>query len=139
MIILDTNVISETLKPQPDPGVVAWLDNQLVETLYLSVITIAELRAGVSIMPQGAKKDRLNEAIEDQIIPLFANRILSFDQADSGSYAHIIALTRSKGFTIGMADALIAATAREKRFQVATRDVEAFEAAGIKVINLWQL
>ena len=139
MIILDTNVISETLKPQPDPGVISWLDAQLIETLYLSVITVAELRAGVSIMPQGAKKDMLNEAVEGQIIPLFANRILSFDQADSGSYAHIIALTRSNGFMIGMAGALIAATAREKRFQVATRDVEPFLAAGIKTINPWQI
>ena len=137
MIILDTNVISETLKPQPDPGLIAWLDAQTIETLYLSVITVAELRAGISIMPQGAKKDKLNEAVEGQTLPLFTNRILSFDQADSGSYAHIIALTRSNGFTIGMADALIAATAREKRFQVATRDTEPFLAAGVKVINPW--
>ena len=75
MILLDTNVISEPLRPQPDARVVAWLDSLMLEDVYLSAITVAELRLGVALLPNGKKKNVLHERLEQSILPLFAGRI----------------------------------------------------------------
>jgi predicted nucleic acid-binding protein len=137
MIVLDTNVISEPLKPAGDPVVLAWLDQQNIETLFLSAISLAELRYGVATLPDGRRKEGLGAALENRIIALFGSRILSFDAAAAQAYAIIRARAKTAGLAIAPADGYIAATATAHGFMVATRDTGPFEAAGVPVINPW--
>lgn len=137
MILLDTNVVSEPLRPAADPAVLAWLDAQAVETLYLSAISLAELRFGIAALPDGKRKDTLRARLEQSIVPLFGDRILPFNTAASGAYAALRARARAAGKAIGTVDGFIAATAAAKGFAVATRDRGPFEAAGLDVINPW--
>lgn len=139
MILLDTNVISELLRTAPDPAVVDWMNAQPIETLYLAAMTVAELRAGVAIMPEGKRKQLLESSIEHQLLPLFAGRILPFDMACTRSYAHALATARKVGSGIATADALIAAIALDGGFSVATRDESPFLAADVSVINPWRV
>jgi len=138
MILLDTNVISEPQRREPNPRVLAWLDAQALETLYLSAITVAELRAGIALMPVGKRRDSLHDNLEKRLLPMFANRVLSFDLACTKAYAELLAKSRAAGLAVETADALIAAVALANGFAVATRDSRPFEAAGVNVINPWQ-
>lgn len=138
MILLDTNVVSEPLRPAPDTRVVEWIDAQPLETLYLSAMTVAELRAGAALMPAGRKRDRLNDYLEKTLLPSFAGRVLPFDLACTHAYAQVLATIRRAGSGIETADALIAAVAAANGFIVATRDANPFEAAGLTVINPWK-
>ncbi|MFE0758221.1 type II toxin-antitoxin system VapC family toxin [Inquilinus sp. NPDC058860] len=137
MILLDTNVVSEPLRPDGDPTVLAWLDAQTVETLYLSAISLAELRFGIAALPDGKRKDSLHAGLEQIIVSLFGERVLPFDAAASAAYAALRARARAAGRAIGTVDGFIAATAAAKGFAVATRDRGPFEAAGLDVINPW--
>lgn len=137
MILLDTNVISETQRLAPNTRVLDWIDAQALETLYLSTITVAELRAGIELMPAGKRRDGLHENLEKRLLPMFANRVLSFDMACTKAYAELLAKSRATGLAIETADAFIAAIAIANGFIVATRDISPFEAAGLKVINPW--
>ena len=137
MILIDTNVISEPLRAAPEPRVVEWLDIQPVETLYLSVVTIAELRFGIGRLPAGKRRDTLLERLETQIVPAFAGRILSFDLAASQAYADLMVKSQAAGMGIGLADAYIAAIATIHGMTVATRDKSPFIAAGVSVIDPW--
>jgi toxin FitB len=138
MILVDTNVISEPLRKTPDPVVVEWIDAQPLETLYLSAITVAELRFGVASLPTGKRRDRLHESMENRVLPLFTGRVLAFDLPASQAYAELMSRARAAGLAIGAADGYIAATAAANRMAVATRDAAAFEAAGIPVIDPWR-
>ncbi|MCX7902254.1 MAG: type II toxin-antitoxin system VapC family toxin [Burkholderiaceae bacterium] len=138
MILLDTNVVSEPLRPAPDGRLVAWLDAQPLDTLYLSAVTVAELRAGVALLPKGRRRDKLHETVEQEVLPSFAGRVLPFDAACTQAYARVLAAVRRAGSGIGTADAFIAAIASANGLIVATRDTVAFQAAGLKVINPWQ-
>ncbi|MDN7351273.1 type II toxin-antitoxin system VapC family toxin [Acetobacter senegalensis] len=138
MILLDTNVISEPWKPLPDPRVLAWIDAQVIETLFLSAVTIAELRFGIGVMPAGRRRSVLHERLEQEVLPLFAGRVLSFDLAASQSYAELMVRARSEGRAIGKADGYIAAIAASRGYAVASRDVAPFEAAGVRVLNPWE-
>ncbi|MDH6268154.1 putative nucleic acid-binding protein [Rhizobium sp. SG_E_25_P2] len=137
MILLDTNLISEPWKPVPDQAVIAWLDDQAIETLFLSAITIAELRFGVAAMPLGKRQTVLRDRLEGEVLAHFSERILSFDLAASQSYSELMARARISGKAIGTADGYIAATAAANGLAIATRDTRPFEAAGLKVINPW--
>jgi predicted nucleic acid-binding protein len=137
MILVDTNVVSEPWKPNPDVRVLAWIDDQAIETLFLSAITVAELRFGIAAMPVGKRRSTLHDRLERDVMPLFAGRILSFDLDTSRAYADLMAAARSSGRAIGMADGYIAATAQARGLTIATRDIKPFEAAGLKVINPW--
>ncbi|MBS9437951.1 type II toxin-antitoxin system VapC family toxin [Photorhabdus noenieputensis] len=138
MIILDTNVISEPLRQAPESRVIKWLDAQPIETLYLSAITVAELRFGLASLPIGKRRDKLQENLEKQVLPLFTGRVLSFDMSASQSYGELMAKARIAGLAISVADGYIAATAAANGMIVATRDVSPFEAAGVNVINPWE-
>jgi hypothetical protein len=138
MILLDTNVISEPQRREPHARVLAWLDAQALETLYLSAITVAELRAGIALMPVGKRRDSLHDNLEKRLLPMFANRVLSFDLACTKAYAELLAKSRAAGLAVETADALIAAIALANGFAVATRDSRPFEAAEVNVINPWQ-
>ena len=137
MILLDTNVVSEPLRAKPDAGVVAWIDAQQLETMYLTAITVAELRFGVAALPKGKRRDALHASLELRILPLFAGRVLAFDLAASARYAELMSRARASGLGIGTADGYIAAIATAHDMIVATRDVAPFEAAGVAVINPW--
>lgn len=137
MIVLDTNVISESLRLKPDVDVITWLDAQMIETLYLSTISLAELRFGVAVLPPGKRRETLHVSLEQRILPLFSGRILPFDTAASQAYALVCAGARAKGLAIAPADGFIAATAATHGMMVATRDTAPFEAAGLTVINPW--
>lgn len=139
MILLDTNVISEPQRREPNTRVLEWIDAQALETLYLSVITVAELRAGIALMPTGKRQSILHENLEKRLLPMFANRVLSFDLACTKAYAELLAKARAAGLAIETADAFIAAIALANGFAVATRDTTPFEAAGLNVINPWQV
>jgi hypothetical protein len=137
MILLDTNVISEPLRAAPEPRVVEWLDVQALETLYLSVVTAAELRFGVARLPAGRRRDGLRERLETQVLPAFAGRVLTFDLAATQAYADLMAKAQAAGFAIGLADGYIAAIATVNGMTVATRDTTPFDAAGVSVIDPW--
>lgn len=139
MILLDTNVISETQRREPNARVLDWIDAQALETLYLSVITVAELRAGVALIPDGKRRDSLHENLEKRILPMFANRVLSFDMACTKAYAALMAKSRAAGLAVETADAFIAAVALANGFAVGTRDTPPFKAAGLEVINPWDV
>ena len=139
MILLDTNVISEPLRREPSARVLDWMDAQALETLYLSSITVAELRAGIMLMPVGKRRDGLHENLEKHLLPMFANRVLSFDMGCTNAYAELLAKARAAGLAVETADAFIATVALAYGFIVATRDVSHFEAAGVNVINPWEL
>jgi len=138
MILLDTNVISEPLRLNGDPAVIAWIDVQNIETLYLAAISLAELRFGIATLPAGKRRDTLHKNLERRVVPLFTGRILVFDAAASQAYADIMARAKAEGKAIGNADGYIAATASVNGMSVATRDTSPFEAAGLTVINPWQ-
>ena len=87
MILLDTNVVSEPLRPAPDARVIEWIDAQPLETLFLSAITVAELRAGLALLPAGKRRTGLQQNLEKRVLPLFAGRVLSFDLACTQAYA----------------------------------------------------
>ena len=137
MILLDTNVVSEPLRPAPDNRVVAWIDAQALETLFLSAITVAELRAGVALLPAGKRRAGLQESLETRVLPLFAGRVLAFDLGCTQAYAALVAKARASGLAITSADGYIAAIAAANGLAVATRDTGPFEAAGVTVINPW--
>jgi toxin FitB len=139
MILLDTNVISEPLRQTGDTHVLAWMDAQTVETLYLSSISLAELRFGIAALPLGKKRETLHASLEQRILPLFAGRILSFDAPASQAYAELRGRARAEGKAIAPTDGYIAAIAALHGLMVATRDTSPFEAAGLKVINPWKL
>jgi len=138
MIVLDTNVISESWKIAPNPHVLAWLDAQAVQTLYLSVITVAELRYGITTMPEGKRRTLYQNRLSQQVLPLFADRMLAFDLNASERYAELMAQARGAGKSIGRGDGYIAATAAAHDFAVATRDTQPFLAVGLTVINPWE-
>lgn len=137
MILLDTNVVSEPLRAAPDLRVVEWIDAQPVETLFLSAITVAELRAGVALLPAGKRRTGLRESLETRVLPLFAGRVLPFDLGCSPAYAELMAKARARGLAVASADGYIAAIAVTNGFSVASRDTGPFAAAGVTVINPW--
>ncbi len=138
MILLDTNVVSEPLRQAPEGQVIEWIDAQPLETLYLSAITVAELRAGVAMLTSGKRRTSLHESLEKRVLPLFAGRVLPFDLLCTQAYAELIAKARKSGLAIAAADGYIAAIATANGFSVATRDTRPFEAAGATVINPWK-
>jgi len=137
MILIDTNVISETQRQEPNARVLDWIDAQALETLYLSKITVAELRSGIVLMPVGKRRASLDEKLEKRLLPMFANRVLSFDMDCTKAYAELLAKSRAAGLAVEPADALIAAVALANGLTVATRDTSPFEAAGLTIINPW--
>jgi hypothetical protein len=137
VILLDTNVVSEAMRPKPDRNVLAWLDAQAAETLYLSTVSLAELLLGIESLPTGKRRKALAAALAEQVIALFGERIVPFDLAAAQTYPKIVIRARRHGHPLGVADAQIAAIAASRHFSVATRDEAPFRSAGVPVINPW--
>ena len=136
MILLDTNVVSEAMKPEPAPAVRAWLDAQAAETLYLSSVTIAELMFGIGALPRGRRKDKLT-AVLDGVLELFGTQVLPFDTSAARRYAELAGRARAAGKGFPTPDGYIAAIAAAHDFAVASRNTSAFTAAGLTVIDPW--
>ncbi len=137
MIVLDTNVVSEAMKPEPHPSVRAWLNDQVAETLYLSTVTQAELLFGIAALPAGKRKQRLGQAFEG-LMGLFKDRMLPFDSDAARYYADLAVKARSAGRGFPTPDGYIAAIAVSRGFVVASRDTAPYAAAKVTVIDPWQ-
>lgn len=138
MIVLDTNVVSEPMKAGASSAVLAWLDQQVADTLYLTATSLAELLVGIQTLPDGKRKDGLDAALSELMIGLFGPRILPFDQQAAMAYAPMVGRARAAGRAISVADGQIASIAAVHGFAVATRDAAPFLAAGVPVINPWE-
>ena len=138
MIVLDTNVVSEATRPQPDAVVQSWFDAQAPETLYLTSITVAELLFGLAAMPKGKRQQQLQQQTE-RLLQIFAARILPFDTQAARHYAEKAQIARAAGLGFPTPDSYIAAIAASRKFAVATRDRTPFYAAGLTVINPWEI
>jgi predicted nucleic acid-binding protein len=136
MIVLDTNVVSEAMKPEPNPAGRAWLNDQAAETLYISSVTLAELLFGIQALPQGRRRDLLDSALND-LLELFRDRVLPFDTDAARHYAELAVAARKGGRGFPTPDGYIAAIAASQGFVVASRETAPFEAAGVAVINPW--
>ena len=138
MIVLDTNVISELMRSQPNQSVLAWVGLQPRGSLYTTSISEAELLYGIGVMPDGRRRSGLAAAVEALFAEDFAGRVLPFAGAAAGRYADIVALRRKAGQPIEAFDALIAATASVAGAAIATRDVGGFSGCGVSLINPWE-
>ena len=138
MIILDTNVVSEPMRPAGSAAVLDWLDRQVAETLYLTATSLSELLTGVEILPDGRRKEAMAAMMGGLVKALFGERVLAFDAQAARAYAQVVGRARAKGYSIAVADGQIAAIAQVHGFTVATRDVWPFEAAGVAVVNPWE-
>lgn len=136
MIVLDTIVVSEAMRPAPSPAVLDWMDRQAAETLYLSSVTIAELLYGVGALPAGRRKQTLLSTV-DGLIRLFDDRVLPFDLDAARCYADLAVRARTGGKGCPTPDGYIAAIAVANGFSVATRDAGPFKAAGLDIIDPW--
>ncbi len=137
MIVLDTHVVSEAMKPEPHPTVRAWLNDQAAETLYLSSVTLAELLFGIASLPAGKRKDMLAQTL-DGLMGLFRDRVLPFDTEAARRYAELAVIGKTGGRGLPTPDGYIAAIAASRGFIVASRDVAPYEGAGVRVINPWE-
>ncbi len=138
MIVLDTNIVSELMHVEPDPAVVSWLDAQHAPTLYITAVTAAELLFGIERMPSGKRRTHIASAIADMLEKDFADRVLPFDVSSSLEYGRVVARREHLGHPIGMADAMIAATALSAGASLfATRNTKDFTDAGLRLINPW--
>lgn len=137
MILLDTNVLSEMMRPTPSPAVVQWLNAQSVASLYISTITMAEIFYGLEAMAPGKRQDALKLAF-NALRGLFVTSPLAFDDAAASCYGTLAATARRAGKGFPTPDGLIAAIAHSRGFAVATRDTAPFLAGGVQVINPWE-
>lgn len=138
MMLLDTNVLSELMRQQPDRQVLAWLDDQQTETIFVSAVTVAELMYGIERLPEGRRKTSLRETAWTMLEKDFDGRILPFDGTAATRYALLAAERERAGRPIGMADAQIAATCLGTRADLATRNTKDFTGLGLVLTNPWQ-
>jgi len=135
MIILDTNIVSEFMTSPPNGLVLKWLNNQDVSRLHLTTITIAEINYGLSIMPEGNRKELLEERFNIFIESAFEQRILSFNESAARFYGELLANRRHLGRPMSSFDGQIASIARAHNFTVATRNIKDFVDCGLELIN----
>lgn len=138
MILVDTNIISELMRAEPEPAVLAWIDRAPRNTLYTSVIVQAEIIYGVQCLPAGRRREGLDAQAAAIFAIEFAGRILPVTEAVAAHYASIAAQRRQAGRSFGLFDTLIAATARSAGAAVASRNTKDFKDCGVDVINPWE-
>ena len=137
MILLDTNVVSEVMRPTPARSVLSWFASEVGSDLYLPAIVEAELRFGVLILPEGKRRDGLAAAMQGMIEESFAGRVLPFDSPAARAYAEIAARQRRMGRAVKEADCQIAAIAASRGATLATRNLRDFTGAEIGLVNPW--
>jgi toxin FitB len=137
VIVLDTNVVSETLRPVPSKQVLEWMRSEPSVALFITTITEAELLYGVELLPEGRRRRVLELLVRPVLNEDFAGRILPFDSAAAHEFAQIVATRRKLGRPIGEADARIAAIARSRGAALATRDAGGFTDCGVELMDPW--
>jgi hypothetical protein len=137
VILLDTNVLSELIRPTPATQVLRWVDDQGSTELSITSITAAELRAGVAVLPRGRRKDSIARQVERLINDVFGGYVLPFDSVSSSHYADIVAAGRRRGRPMSALDVQIAAICRQHDATLATRNTTDFEAIKLPVVNPW--
>ena len=138
MILLDTNVLSEALKPAPSEAVLRWLAAQEPAEVFISTITQAEMLYGIELLPGGRRKTRLATVVAQLFDVEFQGRTLVFDEESARAFAKIVAGRDASGRPISQFDAMIAAIARARGAAVATRNVEDFRDCGVRVVDPWR-
>ena len=139
MIILDTNVLSELMRPAPSPQVLAWLDAQTPDTLWLTSVSVAELLFGIARLPDGARKQAFAQAALGMLEEDFANRVLSFDLEAASICANLAAASERAGRPMGLADGQIAAICLAHNAILATRNMRDFAQLGLQLVNPWDV
>ena len=139
MIVLDTNVGSEMMRPAPDPSVLNWLNTQVAEELWLNSVVVSELLFSIARLPAGARKRQLAETFAAMLEQDFAGRILPFDLEAAVIYAELAAGGEAKGRPVDMADAQIAAICLAQGAMLATRNLKHFEGLGLVLVNPWSV
>lgn len=135
MILLDTNIVSEIMRPMPDPTVLSWFNQQQIGQVYVSAVTEAEIRYGAALLPAGRRRTALQKEIEGVFAEDFSDQVLPFDHDATPHFAAVTAHRRSLGRPIAMADAMIAAIALANGCRLATRNVKDFADTGADVID----
>lgn len=138
MIVLDTNVLSEFLRPRPQPKVVDWLLEQTRSMVFTTAISRGEMLYGVMILPDGQRKARLLQEVLAVFATDLAGRILPYDSAAADAHAEFAAMRRAQGRPIAQSDAMIAGIARSRGATLATRNLRDFEGCGIVLIDPWR-
>lgn len=134
MILLDTDLLIEAMKPVPETAIVTWLDAQPAESLYISTISVAELLAGVGFLADGRVKDGVSRAVE-RMLQVFGDRVLAFDTIAAFAYADIVIRAKRGGLGHAMPDVLLAAIAAGHGMTIASRRPDMFESIGRPVID----
>lgn len=137
MIILDTNVLSALMRTTPDPPVVAWLDRQPAESVWITSITLFETRLGLALLPQGRRRRALEAAFARLLEDDLDNRVLDFDAAAAASAAPLAADRQRAGCPVDLRDTLIAGIALARRATLATRNVRHFSDLKVPVVDPW--
>ena len=137
MIVLDTNVLSEIMKPIPEPQVLSWVDSVPTRETAITAVTVAEILYGVSRLPDGARRRKLLLAAEEIFDEDFRDRIFVFDADAAVEYATLVVEREAAGRPIAMADAQIAAVCRVHQYPLATRNARDFEGTGVTTVNPW--
>jgi predicted nucleic acid-binding protein len=135
--LLDTNVVSEWTKPRPDSGVVAWLADVDEDRVFVSVVTLAELRYGIERMPSGARRNRLDAWVTEELPARFEARVVPVDAEIADIWGRVMTRGKNGGRPVGAMDAFIAATAERHHLTLVTRNVSDFDSLGIPLINPW--
>ena len=136
--LLDTCVISELASAQPNAAVLAWLSGALEEQLYLSVITLGELKKGVDKLPDSRRRRKLEDWLATDLTARFAGRLVALDAGVLLTWGGLVARLESHGRVLPAIDSLIAASALHHKLDLVTRNVADFEGAGVRVINPWE-
>jgi predicted nucleic acid-binding protein len=136
--LLDTNCISEVVRPKPDPHVMVWIEAAEESLLYLSVLTLGEIRKGLAALPQGRRRSRLETWLEVELQARFSGRILSIDAAVADRWGFLAASAKSKGKPLSAIDGLLAATAIHHNLTIVSRNVGDFANTQVPVVNPWE-
>lgn len=137
--LLDTNVLSELLRSQPHPAVLAWFAQQPADSLFVSAVTQAEMLLGARLLPRSKRRQQLEAALDTMFREDFAGRVLPFDSAAAAAYAAVVAARRGAGRPISQFDAQIAAIAQSHRAALATRNVSDFAECGLTLTDPWSV
>jgi predicted nucleic acid-binding protein len=136
-MVLDTNVVSELMRPEPDAAVLAWLNGQPADTQWLNSVVVSELLYGVARLPDGKRRAQLALAVQAMLAEDFAGRVLPFDLEAAVVYADLVAMRERQGQPIDVADAQIAAICLAHGATLATRNTKHFEGVGLTLMNPW--
>lgn len=136
-LLLDTNVVSEVTKPNPDAHVLEWLDSLDEDRSFISVVSIAEIQRGIALMDNGRKREASTEWLAEDLPQRFEHRVLAVDEPVALAWGDLMGLAKRRGRGLSSMDGLIAATAIAQKLVLATRNTKDFEGLGIELFNPW--